>query len=237
MEKRQDTWRSPSLGKNMTLTIYGDSGTPIIGLPTRGKGGTQWEQQGVTDAIAYQLEQGYNQLYCLETADEECFLRQDLPPAKRLKRYRQYEAYLVEEVVPYIRSRNAIDYLMIAGMDLGGYHAVNMALKHPGEFDKAIGISGLYDIKEFFDDFYSDELYYNNPVDFVPNLNRRPLLNKIRSVDFRLVSYGTDARREHAQRLAGIFRTKFIDHELDIWDIASEDEWGVWSKMIKTHII
>lgn len=237
METKHDTWRSPSLGRSMTIRIYGDSGTPVIGLPTRGKDAGQWERRGAINAISHQLEQGYNQLYCLETVDGESFLADEVLPAKRLMRYRQYEAYVIEEVVPYIRQRNNVDYLMVAGMDLGGYHAVNLALKHPLEFDKAIGISGLYDIKSFFGDFYSEDLYFNNPIDYVPNLNKQPLLNKIRSVDFRLVTYKEDPRRQYAEKLARIFRTKFIDHKLDVWNLPAAGEWDTWSKMIRTHII
>ena len=98
-------------------------------------------------------------------------------------------------------------------------------------------MSGIYDIKHFLDDFYSDEVYYNNPVDFVPNMNRQPLLEKIREVDFRLVSYNTDRRKEDAQRMSNVLRMKFIEHELDIWGLESDDEWDLWPQMLKTHII
>lgn len=237
MNIQQERWRSPSLGKDMTIKIYGDRGTPIIGLPTRGQKADQWEEYGMTDAITFQLENGYNQLFCIDSLDEESFLNEKVEPAKRLMRQRQYESYITEEVVPYIRKQNYIDYLMIAGVDMGGYHAVNLALKHPEEFNKAIGISGLYNIKSFFGDFYNTDVYYNNPVDFVPNMNQQSLLNKIRKVDFRLVSYRNDERKKYAHKMAHIFRAKLIEHQLDVWDTPSEEEWDVWRKMLKTHII
>lgn len=237
MKKKEERWRSPSLGKDMTVRVYGESGTPVIALPTRGQKSDQWETYGMTDAITYQLENGYNQLFCIDSVDEESFLNEKVDPSKRLMRQRQFEAYVVEEVVPYIRKWNAIDYVMIAGVDLGGYHAINLALKHPREFDKAIGMSGLYNIRSFFGEFYSDDVYYNNPADFVPNLNKRPLLNDIRKVEFRLVSYANDERKDEARKMAHIFRTKFVEHELDIWDTSSDEEWDLWRQMLKTHII
>lgn len=237
MKKETRQWRSPSLGKDMEVTIYGSEGTPIIGLPTRGAYCGQWQKFGMVDGISYQLENGFNQLFCLSTVDEESFLNEDASPKQRITRQKQYESYLVEEVVPFIQEESTIDFIIIAGVDLGGYHAITTALKHPDAFGKAIGISGIYDINIYMDDYYSDEVYYNNPMDFVPNLNDRATLNKIHNVDFRLVSYDTDNRKEDAQRMSDVMRMKFIEHELDIWGSEDQEEWDLWPQMLKTHII
>lgn len=237
MKKKQDQWRSPSLGKDMTLHIYGEGGTPIIGFPTRGQKSEQWEEYGMTDAIAEQLENGYNQLFCVDSVDDESFLNDGIDPQKRLMRHNQYETYILEEVLPYIQEHNSINYLMLAGMDLGGYHVVNLALKHPRKFDKVIGLSGIYNIRPFFGDFYDDNVYYNNPVDFVPNINQQQLLSDLMSIDFRLVSYTRDNRKSYADKMAHIFRSKFIQHQLDVWDLESDEEWSLWQQMLRTHII
>lgn len=237
MEKTTKKWRSPSLGKDMELTIYGSSGTPVIGIPTRGASCRQWEEFGMVNAISYQIENGFNQLFCLSSVDNESFLNTKATPSQRLVRQQQYESYLVEEVVPFIKDINSIDYLIAAGTDLGGYHAIDVALKHPSAFNKAIGMSGIYDIKEFMNGYYEDDVYYNNPMDFIPNLNKQPLLNKIRDIDFRLVSYHNDKRKNFAKRMSNVFRMKFIEHELDIWDMDADDEWNQWPQMLKTHII
>lgn len=237
MEISTHKWRSPSLGKDLNLKVYGTSGTPIIGIPTRGASCGQWEEFGMVNAISYQINNGFNQLFCVSSVDEESFLNTSISPSQRLIRHQQYESYLVDEVVPYIKDQNPIDYMIIAGTDLGGYHAISTALKHPAEFDKAIGLSGIYDIKKFMDDYYEDDVYYNNPMDFIPNLSRQPLLNQIRDIDFRLVSYEHDPRKGYTRRLSNVFRMKFIEHTLDIWDLDAKNEWDQWQKMLKTHII
>jgi esterase/lipase superfamily enzyme len=237
MEINTHTWRSPSLGKDLTVTIYGSSGTPVIGIPTRGASCQQWENFGMLNGISYQIENGFNQLYCVSSVDGESFLNDEASPSQRLVRHQQYETYLVDEVVPYIKDHNPIDYLIVAGTDLGAYHAISLALKHPAEFNKAIGLSGIYDIKKFMDGYYEDDVYYQNPMDFIPNISGQPLLNKIRDIDFRLVSYEHDSRIEYARRLSNVFRMKFIEHTLDIWDIDEVDEWKQWPQMLKTHII
>ena len=221
----------------MRLAIYGERGTPILAFPTRGKDCEQWEERGMTGAISLQLEEGFNQLYCVDSVDRESFLNKDIDASKRILRHIQYESFILDEVIPFIRESNRIDYLIVSGVDLGGYHAINMALKHPKQFGKAIGISGIYDVKHFLDEFYNDNVYYNNPSDYMPNLNKQELLNQIREVDYRLVSFTNDQRVEEAERMSNVLRMKFIEHELDIWDIDESEEWELWKQMLKTHII
>lgn len=237
MKTNTEKWRSPSLGKDMELKIYGDSGTPIIGLPTRGASCSQWNEFGMVDEISYQLENGFNRLFCLSSVDDESFLNENATPKQRIVRQQQYESYLVEEVVPFIREKKNTGYLIIAGVDLGGYQAINIALKHPSSFGKAIGISGVYDIKWFLDGFYDDNVYYSNPIDFVPNINKQPLLSRIRDVDFRLVSFDHDERKDYTQQMSNVLRMKFIEHDLDIWGLDTDKEWDLWPQMLKTHII
>lgn len=236
METEIKKWRSPSLGKDMELAVYGESGTPIIGIPTRGATCRQWEEFGMTDAISYQIENGFNQLFTLSSIDNEVLLNDEASPEQRLVRQQQYETYIVEEVVPFIKETNHIGFIIIAGVDLGGYHAVTTALKNPNLFGKAIGISGIYDIKPFMDGYYDDDVYYNNPMDFVPNMNKKTLLEKVRDVDFRLVSFDGDKRKNDSVRMDNVMRMKFIEHDLDIWS-GGHEEWKLWPQMLKTHII
>lgn len=237
MEKEVKKWRSPSLGKDMELRIYGETGTPVLAIPTRGKNSRQWEERGMVDAISFQLKNGYNQLFCVESGDGESFLNKDIPPSQRIVRHIQYESYIIEEVIPEIEKIADIDFLIIAGVDMGGYHAINLGLKHPGSFGKAIGMSGVYDINPFLDDYYDENTYYNNPVDYLPNMSNEKLLSKVRDVDFRLACYFNDPRKEEAYRLDEILKTKMIDHELDIWQLKTEEEWDVWKEMFKIHIV
>lgn len=236
METKIEKWRSPSLGKDMELAIYGASGTPIIGIPTRGATCRQWEKLGMTEAISYQLENGFNQLFTVSSVDNEALLNKDASPEQRLVRQQQYESYILEEVVPFIKEQNHIKFIIIAGTDFGGYHAVTLALKNPDVFGKAIGISGIYDIRPYMDGYYGDDVYYNNPMDFVPNMNQKSLLENVRDVDFRLVSFDEDKRKNDAIRMENVMRMKFIENELDIWSDGS-DEWKLWPQMLKTHII
>lgn len=237
MKNQIEKWRSPSLGSEMGLRIYGNSGTPILAIPTRGERSDQWEQKGITKSISFQLESGFNQLYCVDSADDESFFNADISPEKQIHRHQQYESYIMDEIVPFIKETNPIDFLIVVGADTGGYHAINLALKHPGAFGKAIGLSGIYDISSFLEGYDDDEVYYNNPLAYLPNLDKDNLLKKIREVDFRLVSYRNDPRKDFAYRMSDVMRSKMIDHQLDVWQMESDEEWDLWRQMLKIHIV
>lgn len=236
MEEKIEKWRSPSLGKDMELTVYGESGTPVIGIPTRGATCGQWEEFGMTNAISYQIKNGFNQLFVLSSIDNEAILNEDASPEQRLIRQQQYESYIIEEVVPFIKEQNHVQFIIIAGIDFGGYQAITTALKHPEHFGKAIGISGIYDIRPYMDGYYDDDVYYANPMDFVPNLNKKTLLDKVQDIDFRLVTFEGDERKDDAVRMDNVMRMKFLANNLDIWP-DDADEWDVWPQMLKSHII
>lgn len=191
----------------------------------------------MVETIEMQLENGFNQLFCISSADEDSLFNTDIDPAKRILGHQQYESYIIDEVVPFVREENPLNFVIVCGVDMGGYHAVNIGLKYPEQFGKVMGISGVYDITPFLGDYYDENVYYNNPVDYMPNLNRDSLLDKIRKIDFRLVSYKNDTRKNDAYRLVDIFRSKMIDHKLDIWNLESEGEWDLWTEMLKVHII
>ena len=48
----------------------------------------------------------------------------------------QYEEYLLDEVVPLIRQKNSDSRLVALGCSFGGYHAANIALRHPDIFSR-----------------------------------------------------------------------------------------------------
>ncbi|MDX1671890.1 MAG: hypothetical protein R3211_06075, partial [Balneolaceae bacterium] len=100
MNKNSKSWQSPSLGRDMELLVYGDTGTPVLALPTRGGSCSQWEEEGMIDTLTDQIENGFNQVYCIDSVDDESFFNEKIKPSRRLMRQQQYESYVVDEVVP-----------------------------------------------------------------------------------------------------------------------------------------
>jgi len=235
-ESKKHSWKSPSLGKKMDLMVYGTSGTPVIIFPSEEGACNEWEETGMIEALNEQIEEEYNQFYCVDSVAVESLLNKEADPCVRIRRQIQYEQYIVDELIPFIKKQNKNPYLIVAGAFLGAYYAMLLALKHPEKINKVIGISGTYNIKPYLDGYYDDTVYYNNPVDFLPNLNNKEMINQISTIDIRLLSYLNDPQRSSAEKMSDTLWLKNIDHNFYIWDEKVSDPWSLVDTMFKEHL-
>lgn len=236
MKSSTHFWKSPSLGKKMEITVFGNGGTPVLIFPSEEGGMGEWNEAGIMDALDEQITEEYNQFYCVNSVAEESLLRKDAEPSVRLRRQMQYEQYIIDEVIPYIRDKNSNPYLIFSGAFLGAYYALLFGLKYPKKVNKVIGISGTYDIKPYLDGFYDDNVYYNNPVDFVPNLNDPAILKDISDIDIRLLSYKNDPQRGSSERMSDTLWLKNVEHNFYVWNEVISDPWELVDSMFKEHL-
>lgn len=220
----------------MEMLIFGSEGTPVLIFPTENGRYYEWEDNGAMEEVSQQINEGYNQFFCVDTLATESFLNSDVDPYTRLMRESQYQMHIMEEVLPMISEVNANPYLINAGAGLGAYQALNFALKYPDTFSKVIGISGYYDINVHLDGFKDDNSYFNNPVEFMPNMNNELMLKSISSIDIRLLSYLNDPNREASEKMSEILWMKFIDHEFYMWDEETHDLWTLLPGMFSEHL-
>lgn len=236
MEREYCKWKSPSLGKEMEMLIFGKKGTPVVIFPSEEGSFFEWEDAGIMEALREQAEEGYNQFFCVDSVNEESFLNKAVDPYVRISRQKQYEDYIMDEVLPQIKERNSNGYFVFTGANLGAYHALLLALKHPSKVHKVISISGSFDIKAYMDGFYDDNVYYNNPVDFIPNMNDLKTLKQISEIDIRLLSYKNDPQQGATRRMSDTLWMKNLEHEFYIWDEEVSDPWEVVAPMLREHL-
>ncbi len=225
-------WWSPSLGRNMSLKVFGKSGTPVIMLIN-----TDVPEKSLLNAISYQLKNGHNQVFCLTLGKNEILNNHDIQPDIRLIRNNQLECYLIDEVVPRVQKENSNSYIIIAGLGLGAYYAANYAFKHPYNFNKLIAISGKYDIRSFFQSYYNDDVYYNNPMDYLPNLTENRFLNGIVKMDIRFAIGNEDPNLEETYRICNILQQKSISYQLDIWNENDPNVDNQWGEALLRHVV
>ena len=104
----------------------------------------------------------------------ESWYNRNVPPRWRIARHVQYEDYLIHEVVPLIRlKRTGTAHLVSLGCSFGGYHATNIALRHPDIFTGLLTMSGAFDVSNFLDGYYDQDCYFNLPTHYLPNLATR----------------------------------------------------------------
>ncbi len=230
------SWKSPSMGKEMELLIYGKEGTPVILFPSAHGSYKEWEDRNGFSILEEQINEGYNQFYCVESFADESFMNESVDPLIRIQRFSQYQAYIMDELLPFISDNNSNPFVIVSGVALGAYCALLMALKYPTNFHKVIGLCGYYDISVHMNDVIDDSIYYNNPVEFIPNLNDDKLLKFISSVDIRLLNYKNDPTKEATRKMSDILWLKFIEHEHYVWDNETEDLWTLVPNMLKDNL-
>jgi esterase/lipase superfamily enzyme len=224
-------WFSPALARDMELLVFGHSGMPVIVFPTSMGRFFDYENRRMIDVVGDRYEQGRLQAFCVDSVDAESWYNKAVPPADRAARHVQYDRYLTDEVIPFVRARNQSPRVAVTGCSFGGYHSVNFALKHPDLVEYCVSMGGAFDIHQFLNGYYDDNCYYNCPPDFLPNLNDEWFLSRYREMKIVLATGETDICLEENRRLSGIMNGKEIPHLLDVWGDGAGHDWPWWERM------
>ena len=112
---------------------------------------------------------------------------------------------------------------------------MNTALRHPHLFNRVIGMSGMYDIREQVEDYYDDAVRAHNPSHYVSELHDHGHLEALRRMDIILCTGREDPFVDNNRYLSGILWEKGVGNALRLWDGWSHD-WPYWMNMIRTYI-
>jgi len=235
MQREYHRWRSPSLNRDMEVLIFGHAGARMLVFPTSLGKFYEWEDRGMIAALGEQLERGQLQMLCVDSVDAESWYASWAQPGGRAWRHVQYENYLLTEALPLLYAKNATPFLIVAGASFGAYHAVNFALRHPDITNRVIGMSGIYDIRRWTGGYVDDNVYFNNPIQYLADEHEWGRLNLLRRLEIILAIGRDDGNRGNTEYLSKLLWDKNIWNALRIWDGWSHD-WPYWQKMIQLYI-
>jgi esterase/lipase superfamily enzyme len=216
----------------MELLVFGHGGTPTIVFPTSMGRFFDYENRNMISCIGDRYENGQIQAFCVDSVDAESWYNKAVHPAVRAARHVQYDNYLVNELVPFVHSRNKAAALTVTGCSFGGYHSANFGFKHPSLVTRIVSMGGAFDIHQFLDGYYDDNCYFNNPPDFLPNLRS----DALHHVNVVLATGETDICRPENERLSAILAAKGIPHTLDIWGNGAGHDWPWWQEMVQKFL-
>ena len=138
---------------------------------------------------------------------------------------------ILEELVGNIRHESPTAKVAVAGCSFGGYHAANFAFRHPDVVSHLISMSGAYDTKSFLDGYYDDNVYFNTPMDFLPQLNSSDLYQ----LKIILGTSEWDICKAPNEQLSHLLNQKGIAHWLDMRGWQKHD-WGLWREMFPHYL-
>lgn len=228
-------WHSPALQREMELLTFGHSGARVVAFPTSQGRFFDWEDRGLIRALGEHLSKGWIQLLCVDSVDRESWYARHLHPSDRAKRQSLYDAYILNEVLPFSTKQNPNPFLITTGASFGAYHAANFAFRHPEVVGRMIGMSGYYDVKRWTGGFSDDNVYFNNPPDFILHEHDEARLRDMRKMDIILAIGRTDSALANNEYLSRVLWSKDIGNALRIWDGFAHD-WDVWERMLQLYI-
>jgi esterase/lipase superfamily enzyme len=233
-------WYSERLYRDMPLVAYGHYGPPVLMLPTAAADFLEYERFQLIHEISPWLEHGKAKAYSVNSVNTLALMNKGASPAEKVEWLKRYDGYLTEEVLPFIRNDCGGGDVkpIVMGISLGAYLAANVFFRHPDLFSGAMLLSGSYDIRGFMGGYHSEDLYFNNPVEYLPKLNDHYFLPILRGGSRRIIIFtgqGDYEAPDRARQLSGILGSKGIPHWLDVWGHDVNHDWPWWRKCVPSY--
>ncbi|MEY3351065.1 MAG: hypothetical protein RIQ50_1176 [Bacteroidota bacterium] len=238
MDREIHTWYSPALQKEMPIAVYGHYGFALLMIPTAAADYLEYERFELIEHLRPFIDQGKMKVFSINSINMESWMNKPMEGAHKAIRHNQFNQYVWEEVIPFIQNTTSVETPIItSGASFGALHAMNLFLKRPDLIKGVIAMSGVYDLMEYSDGYYDEQVYFNSPIHYIPNLTDHQLLEKIRSGKIIIATGSGNHEDPNANnRFSGVLHSKSIPHELSVWGNDIHHDWPTWKKMLPHFI-
>lgn len=239
MEKQVTSWYSERLGKEMPIATYGYYGFSLLLIPTAAADFLEYERFQLMDVLQPFINAGKVKVFSINSINNESWLNKEMDPPHKAIRQQQFNSYVYEEVIPFIKNNTSFDTPIITcGASFGALHSMNLFLKRPDLINGVLAMSGVYDLVEYTNGFFNDDVYFNSPQHYMPNLTDHYTLEQITSSSHIHLFSGSGAYEDpNASRsFASILFSKGITYELDIWGDEWKHDWETWRKVLPHYL-
>ncbi len=224
---------------DMPIVAYGHSGYPLLMFPTAAADYLEYERFHLVDAISDFIESGRIRAFSINSVNRYSLLNSESHPGWKVEMLSRYDRYVTEEVLPLIHAECRAEAAPITtGASLGALLAANTYFKHSDRFRGTIAMSGSYDIYNYLEDYYDDNVYYNNPVMYLKNLDDDYHLPRLRQADSIVIVTGQGAFEapDRSREFSALLHSKGIPHLLDVWGHDVNHDWVWWRKMLPFYL-
>jgi esterase/lipase superfamily enzyme len=239
MERQLSSWYSPRLQKEMPIAVYGHYGFALLLVPTAAADYLEYERFQLIDSISGFIDAGKLKVFSINSINNESWLNNDMDPIYKSIRHQQFNSYVYEEVIPFIRTHTSQETpIIICGASFGALHSMNLFLKRPDLIQGVLALSGVYDLTEYTRGYFDENVYFNSPQHYMPNLSDHSILEQIRQSNHIHIFSGSGAYEdpEGSRRFAGVLYNKGITYELDIWGPEWKHDWDTW-RVVMPHYL
>src|SRR5204862_2325820 len=156
------------------------------------------------------IERGQIRAYSINSVNKYSLLNRESHPGWKVEMLSHYDSYVTDEVLPLIRNERGSDARpLTTGASLGAFLAMNTYLKHSDLFRGTIAMSGSYDIYNYLESYFDDNVYFNNPMMYLKNLNDDHHLPQLQKADSIVIVSGQGSYEapERSRELSGVLHS------------------------------
>ncbi len=234
MQKEIFGWHSPALNKHMEIVSYGHFGFALLLLPTAAADYLEYERFLMIDMLKPYIEAGKVKVFSINSINSESWLNSKMWPRHKAMRHVQFNEYVYEEVIPHIKRMTSDETpIILSGASFGALHSMNLFLKRPDLINGVIAMSGVYDLHEYTKGYTDEDVYFNSPMSYLPDLSDEWYLSRIRKGKIHILTGQGDYEAPEASRaFSALLSHKNIPHDLDVWGYDMKHDWPTWRKML-----
>ena len=239
MERQITSWYSHRLQKDMPIAVYGHYGFALLLVPPAAADYLEYERFQLIDTLSHFADSGKVKIFSINSINNESWLNNHMDPRHKIVRHQQFNEYVYEEVIPFIRTHTSHDTpIIICGASFGALHSMNLFLKRPDLLNGVIAMSGVYDLTEYTKGYYDEDVYFNSPQHYMPNLTDHAILEQIRKSRHIHIFTGSGAYEDPnaSGRFARILYDKGINYELDTWGPEWPHDWNTWRAVLPNYL-
>lgn len=239
MQKTITSWYSPTLEKEMPVAVYGHYGFALLLIPTAAADFLEYERFGLIEALSPYINSGKVKVFSIDSINNESWMNYQAHPLHKTYKHKQWNYYVYDELVPFIKSNTSNETPVITcGASFGALHSANLFFRRPDIIDGCIAMSGVYDLTEYTRGHYDEDVYFNSPMHYMPNMHDHTILEQIRKSNHIHLFSGSGEYEdpESARRFAGILYGKGINYELDIWGTEWRHDWYTWRALLPHYL-
>ncbi|MBS1904176.1 MAG: esterase [Bacteroidetes bacterium] len=237
MLRTLDSFQSTALSEEMPIAVYGHSGPALLMFPSAAADYLEYERFHLIDSIKHHIEAGCVRCYSINSINSQSWLNNEIEPRQKAIRHQEFNRYIRDEVVPYINKQTDHAGIYTFGVSFGALHAMNTLLRNPELYRGTISMSGVYDLKSYTKGYFDEDVYFNSPADYIPNLTDEAILSEIRKKKIYIYT-GSGEYEDPSQswRFAEILGKKQIPNWVECWDHTYRHDWPTWREMLPQAI-
>jgi len=223
----------------MPIATYGYFGFALLLVPTAAADFLEYERFQLIAALQPFIDAGKVKVFSINSINNESWMHHSMEPHHKAIRHQQFNSYVYDEVIPFIKtSCGDSTPIITCGASFGALHSMNLFLKRSDLVNGVIAMSGVYNLMEYTKGFFNEDVYFNSPQFYMPNLSSHSILESIRaSRHIHIFSGSGDYEDPDAARsFARILYDKGINYELDIWGPEWKHDWDTWRHVLPHYL-